>query len=226
MFKAVYDKLEDVPEALRDHFKQGEDGKFRPEVESVDGWALEDVSGLKGTLEKEMDNRKEAEQIAAKKLELQREELVKEHEKEKGTLEEKLQARTKQLQESLVDAVATTAITDPEVKGNPTLLLPHVKAQTRVVENDEGVLTVEIIDPQTKTPRLGDSKGTPMTFEQLVAEMREKPEYAAAFEGSGQSGGGTPSDNRGGGNDSVTPDDVSEMSMEQYKKAREEGAIK
>ena len=158
MFKAVYDKLEDVPEALRDHFKQGEDGKFRPEVESVDGWALEDVSGLKGTLEKEMDNRKEAErklktfgdlnpdearktiarvkeigdldpekeaeQIAAKKLELQREELVKEHEKEKGTLEEKLQARTKQLQESLVDAVATTAITDPEVKGNPTLLLP------------------------------------------------------------------------------------------------------
>ena len=30
----------------------------------------------------------------------------------------------------------------------------------------------------------------------------------------------------GGGNDSVTPDDVSEMSMEQYKKAREEGAIK
>ena len=258
-FKAVYEKLEDVPEALKDQFKQGEDGKFRPDIEAVDGWALEDVTGLKGTLEKEMKNRKEAEgklkafgdlnadearkaidrvkeigdldpekeaeQIAAKKLELQREELVREHDKEKGELSGKLQARTTQLEGALVDAVATAAITDPEVKGNPILLLPHVKAQTQVVENDSGELVVEIVDPTTKTPRLGDSQGTPMTFEQLVAEMREKSEYAAAFEGSGQSGGGMPPDNRGGGNGSVKPDDVSKMSMAEYKEAREKGAI-
>lgn len=61
--RAIVDKLEDAPEALREHYRagtaeEGAEGKFVLGVEAVGGWALEDVSGLKTTFSKEMTERK------------------------------------------------------------------------------------------------------------------------------------------------------------------------
>lgn len=58
--KAVVESIDVVPEAVRG-FYQETDGKFILQVEPVDGYALEDVQGLKTTLGKEMTLRKKLE---------------------------------------------------------------------------------------------------------------------------------------------------------------------
>lgn len=67
--KAIIEKLDDAPEALREHYRagtadEGAEGKFVLGVEAVGGFALEDVSGLKTTLGKEMTARKALEKTA------------------------------------------------------------------------------------------------------------------------------------------------------------------
>lgn len=64
--KAIVDKIDDAPEALREHYvagtaENGAEGKFILAVESVGGWALEDVSGLKSALGKERTTREKLE---------------------------------------------------------------------------------------------------------------------------------------------------------------------
>lgn len=54
--KAITDA---VPDGLADYYTAREDGKFVLSVESVDGYALEDVTALKNTLGKERTERKE-----------------------------------------------------------------------------------------------------------------------------------------------------------------------
>lgn len=63
--KAIVETIDVVPEAARGFYKESE-GKFVLDVESVDGFALEDVSGLKSTLGKEMTLRKKLEKDVLK----------------------------------------------------------------------------------------------------------------------------------------------------------------
>jgi hypothetical protein len=69
--KAIIDKLEDVPEALREHYRagtkdEGTEGKFVLGVEAVAGWSLEDVTGLKSALGKERTQRETLERTVVK----------------------------------------------------------------------------------------------------------------------------------------------------------------
>lgn len=59
--KAIVEDLEQVEESLRDHYTETEEGKFVLAVESAGGYALEDVSGLKSSLEKERGQRQKLE---------------------------------------------------------------------------------------------------------------------------------------------------------------------
>jgi hypothetical protein len=93
-----------------------------------------------------------------------------------------------------VDAEAARELA--EAKGSVKVLLPHVKAQTKVVEHD-GQFSVVVVDA-AGNPRIADGKGTPMTLKGLVAEMRDDAEYARAFDGSGSSGGGSSKSGAGG----------------------------
>ena len=59
-FKA-YDALESVPQEHREHYAKGEDGKFRPNYDGAgDGWALENVKGLRTALGSERTRAEEA----------------------------------------------------------------------------------------------------------------------------------------------------------------------
>lgn len=58
--KAVLETIDAAPESVRSFYKET-DGKFVLDVEAVDGFSLEDVSGLKNTLGKEMTLRKKLE---------------------------------------------------------------------------------------------------------------------------------------------------------------------
>jgi len=69
--KAIIEKLEDAPEALREHYRagtkdEGAEGKFVLGVEAVAGWNLEDVSGLKTALSRERTNAQTASTQLAK----------------------------------------------------------------------------------------------------------------------------------------------------------------
>lgn len=230
MLKAIVDSLDGLSDDLKSAYEE-KDGKFFLKVEPVDGYALEDVSGLKNTLSKEMTTRKNLEKIANKfkdldpdyvanalkeldelkkidpekevdrlvntKLEAHKTQLVAKHEEELNSERAKSEKYRRKIEDLLRDQVATQHIA--EMKGSVKLLLPHVRAFTRVVEENDD-FRVEVID-QAGNVRIGDSKGSPMSIADLIREMRESEEFGRAFEGDGTSGtgkvpsggGGTPS---------------------------------
>ncbi|MFN3858120.1 MAG: hypothetical protein ACK4RV_10240 [Caulobacter sp.] len=63
--RAILNTLDDAPEAVRDHYIE-KDGKFVLNVEPVDGFALEDVNGLKTALGKERTTRERLERDVVK----------------------------------------------------------------------------------------------------------------------------------------------------------------
>jgi hypothetical protein len=99
------------------------------------------------------------------------------------------------LERRLVDSEAVAAIA--AAKGATKVLLPHVKSQTKVVE-EEGEFVVYVVDSKGN-PRIGDAKGSPMTIAQLVEEMKQDPDFARNFDGTGSSGGGAPRSTGGAG---------------------------
>lgn len=219
--KAIVDALDGVPEAARGFYKQAEGGKFVLDVEPVDGFALEDVNGLKTMLGKERSTRerlerdvvkfkdidpdkarealakleeltaidpaKEADKIASTKFEAAKAQLLQKHEGEITTRDQRIGHLTKTVEGLLIDAAATAALA--EAKGSVDLLLPHVRASTRVKEVDGGRFVVEVVDKEGNA-RIADAKGTLMGIKELVAEMRQSDTFGRAFEGSGHSGSG------------------------------------
>lgn len=251
-FKAEYESQEAVPEALRDHYTQHEDGKWRPEVEAANGWSFENVAGLKSALEK---NQTEA-QTATKELKKAQGELAKsqeritelessqgddekkrqeqideiktrlrtEHEKETEELRTTLQGREAQLQESLIEGAAIRAINDPEIKGKQALLLPLVKSRAKLEPDNDGNLRVVLYKEDGKTQLL-NGKAEPASFKDLLAEMRSQPEYGSAFGGDTIPGGDTPASTTPGSDGKLTPEQAGKLSPREYAKAREEGKI-
>tara|TARA_R110002051_G_scaffold22502_5_gene58174 strand:+ start:1365 stop:2132 length:768 start_codon:yes stop_codon:yes gene_type:complete len=226
--KAVLDTIDDAPEALREHYTE-QDGKFVLAVEAVGGYALEDVSGLKSALGKErtraeklerdvvafkdldpakartalaeleelkaLDPAKEADKIANTKFEAAKAQLLEKHNADLTERDGRIKTLNGAVDGLVREQRATAAIA--EAKGAVDLLLPHVLRFTRTVEKD-GKFSVEVIDADGNC-RIGDSKGSPMTIKDLVAEMRGSETFGRAFDGDGQSGSGKQQDNPGGG---------------------------
>lgn len=96
-----------------------------------------------------------------------------------------------QLDTVLVDNRGVTAITREE--GNALLLMPHVRSQVKTTEvtREDGrkAFEVEVIDKDGDR-RYSPATGQPMTIDELVVEMKGKPEFAACFKSQAPSGGG------------------------------------
>lgn len=142
-----------------------------------------------------IDPKKEGDRIAKEKIDAAIKQIVEKHSVELDGLNKKAGGYLGKVKALLIDNVATTALA--EHKGSVDLLLPHVQRNTRLKETDDGNFVVEVVDKDGNV-RIGDSKGTPMTVQQLVAEMRQSQTFGRAFEGSGTSGGGTQPSNGGG----------------------------
>lgn len=227
--KAIIDALDGLPDGVKEHYTARDDGKFALTVDPVDGFALEDVSGLKTALGKERTQREklekdvikfkdldpdkaraalteldelkkidpasEADKIANTKFEAAKTQLLAKHQSEMGSLSERNTFLESQIGALLIDSAATAALA--EAKGSVELLLPHVRAHTRVKETD-GKFTVEVIDKDGNA-KIADAKGTAMDIKGLVAEMRQSDTFGRAFEASGNSGSGKQPGNGGGG---------------------------
>jgi hypothetical protein len=140
---------------------------------------------------------------AAPEVESVRNQLVTQHGKELKKLQTVIDGQTETLREVLIEQEARAVLGDKDVRGNPALLLPAIREQATVVEYEDAgkkKFRASVLG-EDKHERL-DSKGKPLTIKALVAEMREKPEYSDAFEGTGASGSGTPTE---GGSGTPTP---------------------
>lgn len=212
------DAIDTIPEAQRSLYKET-NGKF---VLDVDGY--EDPANLKSALQKERDAAKNAtkqaqawaaigktpeeiQQLLEAQAQAERDKLTKggewdklreqmatQHKTELSKKDEAIQAREAALSRHLIDAAAVTALA--EAKGSAALLLPHIRAAVKVVEED-GEYVVRVIDKNG--PRV-NGKGEFLTIKDLVVEMRQSEEFGRAFDASGTTGGGAQgSSNSGNG---------------------------
>lgn len=222
--KATVDKLEDVPEAIREDYEE-KDGKFHLKG-FVPADKVENVDGLKSALRKERENVKEREKALAKlqetlgedfdpeeykTLKQQRAEQEAQNAEKKGEWEklrnQMTEGHTKELdkrkkrEDHLVQTLTVeridkeAAMVCNELKGNATLLMPHIRAKTKLIE-EEGAFHVRILDEQGN-PRV-NAEGKFLGIRDLVSEMRGQDVFAGAFAGTGNSGGGA-SGNQGDG---------------------------
>lgn len=220
--KLTLDSLDDIDEAIKPLYVE-DNGKFKLAVEGI-----EDTASLKGALAKERkradENEKQVKRwqrlgksdeeiealISAQEEHAQSEaerkgeweklraQMNEKHAADIKALNDKLAAKDKAIERYLIDSQATAAIAG--AKGVPDLLLPHVQRHVRVVE-ENGEFQVRVVDAKGD-PRV-NGKGDPLSIPELVAEMKSTEIFGRAFEGSGQSGGGMPPANGGGGNPQV-----------------------
>jgi len=138
--------------------------------------------------------------------------------------EDKVSRMRARLNARLIDAEAVSAIA--EAGGEPKLLLPIVKAQVKMFEED-GDFVARVVNPDGSIKTDGSGKNEPMTIPQLIELLKGDNSYGRAFSSSGMSG----SDSRpggfkrssGGGN--LSSEQAGNLSMAEYKKARAEGRI-
>lgn len=122
-----------------------------------------------------------------KQVEAAKAALVDAHKKELEKREQRANALQTQLFTLLVDNAATTAIAD--LKGVPELLLPFIRTQVKVVE-ENGHFKPQVIDAAGEV-RYG-ATGSPMTIRELVEQMKSEAKYGRLFESETPAGGGKP----------------------------------
>lgn len=177
--------------------ERGEAEKWKRAAEKygdLDPGAAREAMEKLAELEK-IDPNKEADKIAAAKIEAVTKQLVGKHGDEVKSRDETITQLRRKVETLLIDQAAVTALS--EARGSVKLLLPHVRTRTRIVERD-GDYRVEVLQDDGKTP-LFNGKGDPGSIADLIAEMRASDEFARAFEASGKSGAGMAQTNGTGG---------------------------
>lgn len=225
------DSIDKVPETFRKLYNPtaGEDGKFsvsedfRGIAESVNGFnktnktlrqQLKDgrvdlsalaeygdnpasiAEGIKTAIEAASANKN---QDVTKAVEAAKQGLAQGHQKELEKHVTRNQALQTQLYGLMVENAATAAVA--ELKGLPELLMPFIKNQVKVTEED-GQFKVQVIDGSGEV-RYGQT-GSPMTIKELVTEMKAQEKFGRLFESDTQQhrggGGFPPGAGRQGGN--------------------------
>jgi hypothetical protein len=121
-------------------------------------------------------------------LEKIKQDLAAAHAKDLERANKRSEALQNQLYGLLVENAATAAVV--ELKGVPELLLPFIKQQVKVVE-EEGQFNVYVVD-SSGDRRYSGVTGQPMTIKELVAEMKANEKYGRLFESEAPAGGGMP----------------------------------
>lgn len=123
---------------------------------------------------------------AKQNLEKIKQDLAAGHAKELEKSNRRSEALQTQLYGLLVENAATTAVA--ELKGIPELLLPFIKQQV-VVKEENGEFKVYVVDG-AGDQRYSGLTGSPMSIKELVAEMKANEKYGRLFESEQQGGGG------------------------------------
>lgn len=120
-----------------------------------------------------------------------------EHEQQLSEKDARVQALSQQLEGLLVEGEAQRVLADPEINGSIDLLLPVIRNQTVVVEED-GQPVVKVLNPNKPGQyRVGKSGGDMTLKELIVDELMQDSRYQPAFgarsaSGAGEQGSSTP----------------------------------
>lgn len=218
------EELSKLPDALKSEYEPIQDGdrkgSYMLKVGEVDGFRLENVTGLKTTVATLRAERKKIEdQFEAYKpfgsvdeLRQQLEELKAmkaagnssdalkvQIEAVKSQLTEKASKERAELQKALGDkdlAITNILVQRDAIeaitaeKGNVKLLMPHVINSMRVIW-DNGKPRAVIVGPDGN-PRITDRPNSTeeMTVREYVALMKKSPDFKSAFSGEGMGGSG------------------------------------
>lgn len=216
--KARVGDLESVPEGMRGLYIEDGDGfKLDPDMTyegfmtsaEVDGLAknkaevLGELKALKDKfkdidpkkykqLVKDLEEKERTSQLKANDFESREKDLTDKFVMEREEHEEKVSQLRVALNTQLIDNKAKEYLIDAGAKrkGGITLLMPHVKSQSCVDENN-GSHQVRIIDGDGK-PRMSKKSGYQdfMTMKELIAEMRESEDFQVCFDAKGTTGSG------------------------------------
>lgn len=229
--RIVADKLDEIPEGLREAAKQ-DNGLFTV-AEMPEGWAVEDISGLRRVLSLELDKRKSLERTlkafdgidpdkagearealeklaagqlrGSKEIEEYKQQVERKMATERQTLEEKLGKRTAELRERMIRGELAPVIA--KLGGGEAMdaILTLASQHVRIEEADDGTLRHSIVDRDGK-PRITTKSGSgdPMGYDELIEEMRNASSTRGLFRASstGGSGGASQTGEHGRGGDS------------------------
>ena len=222
--KPILDTLEGLDESLHELYVETDGGKFKLDIDGLESHP--DVTGLVGNrdailaekrkLQAALDKlsgvdpeeyealKKEAEEAERAALEKKgefdkiMEQTVQKHQKAIEQRDARESSLRSKLEELMIDNEATKIIVSEEFKGSPTLLMPHVRKRVRVEEVDGEFRTV-VLASDMSTPMVASGSGERAGLKDLIAEMREKPEFGAAFGATGGSGTGAKDTGGAGG---------------------------
>ncbi len=186
-YKGIADAVSGLSKALNAERKQHGDVKKLKDV----GTAVKDALGDLGitTLEEAKAKFTELSATLAEKGKVDpakiRQEIEQTFAAEKTGLVTKNEKMASTLSRYLVDSEANAQLN--AAKGNAKLLLPVIKASTKVVEDGEDYV-VRVLD--AAGDYRGDGKGGFMTVADLVAELKNSADYKVAFASDAPLGGG------------------------------------
>lgn len=220
--KAIVDGVDDLPEAVREHYVKRDDGKYvlvpegvdelvAPNLKSALGKEREEARKLRERLQsfpKDVTPEKLAEALGAleeleearKKLEDKNSQdpdalkvqMQQKHEKETAALKTEISGLTQVIETLLVDNEGYAALKDAGCE-SPRLLLRELKDHVKVQKDAAGNRVARVVDKDGKV-RIGNANGDEMTIRELVEEMKASDEFAAFFAGTGKRGTGTEND--------------------------------
>lgn len=119
------------------------------------------------------------------------------HAAELAKREERISALTKQIEKLMYSDQVKTVLADKDVEGNPTLLMGPLRDRVKIEEDSEtGEFRMTVLNADGH-PML-NSSNQPATLKDLALQFKSDENYAGAFKGVNQSGGGTPNKQGGG----------------------------
>ncbi len=175
-------------EALKPYKLDGEDGYLDPVAA---GEAIVKVAEFAN-----LDPEKEAGKRADLKITAAKKAIIEEWTGKVKTEVDRNERIMGQLGKVMVDNEVLRVLSDKEVKGNSRILLPLMRPNIRVVEEEDAFKTV--VYGEDGEPLL-NGKGDPATIKEYVQVLRDDEELAGAFGGSEHSGGGGGKGDLGGG---------------------------
>jgi len=214
--KEAYEALH---EELQKEYKEQADGRFVLEVTPVEGFELQNITGLQSALGAERKTVKELtaslkafedldpeaariamakvdemsdwtpEQKVQEQIDYIKTQLAAEHTKIVGKKDSKITSLESQLNQLLIVAEATAVLAEKYEGASIQGLMPHIKLATRMKAAENGDLSVEVVD-KDGNPRVAGIAGDPMSIGQLVDEFSQSTHLKGLFPGSGANGSG------------------------------------
>lgn len=164
-----------------------EKAKDLPEDFSVERW--EQLQQVEKDFE--ASGKKVDEQVASVK-----EQMTTAHSAEMKKLGDENKRLSSALESQLIDNTLTQSIL--AANGNAPLLLPHIKTQIRMVQDDNGNFSTVVVDPNGNERFSLKQAGEKMTIDELVGEFKVNDTFKSAFRPDNSGGGAGGSGGKGG----------------------------